>query len=114
MERKTVLNLSENRSGVPAFQVPSCRYTAIRGQPRQKGGCAYEAHNPGSYGGVTPGGDDGGRRSRLCAGGEEKGRGEEGREEGEGSPEERWYPCQSCPAELGRWRPTRRWRPGGR
>src|ERR687897_3135601 len=96
MERKTVLNPSENRSGVLAFQVPSCRYTAIRGQPRQKGGCAYEAHNPGSYGGVTPGGDDGGRRSRLCAGGEEKGRGEEGREErGEGPSEERWYPPRS-------------------
>jgi hypothetical protein len=43
----------------------------IRGLPRKKGGCAHEAHNSGSHGGVTPGGDDGSRRSGYGAAGEE-------------------------------------------
>src|SRR4028119_1714768 len=69
---------------------------AIRGQPRQKGGCAYEAHNSGSHGSATPDGDGVGRCSRFWAGGEEAGGREEGREgqgrEGQGreGPPEEW------------------------
>src|SRR5919107_2781387 len=117
MHRKAVLNFFEKRSVIPIFQILS-HGEAIREQPRQKGGCAHEAHNSGSYGDTAFGGDDGDRCSRLCAGEEgryKEGRHKEGREEGrEESPAERWHPRQSCCSELGCWRPARRRGAGGR